>query len=92
MNRRRASPTVFGDKLYICGGDAGAFETPQIDVVLVEQYTGRSSTDAHGIGEPANIATAAANANAFYNASGKRIRRLPMSPPTVLAALAGKEA
>jgi xanthine dehydrogenase YagR molybdenum-binding subunit len=71
---------------------AGAFETPVIDVVLIEQYAGRSSTDAHGIGEPANIATAAAIANAFYNATGKRIRRLPMSPPHVLAALNGKEA
>jgi xanthine dehydrogenase YagR molybdenum-binding subunit len=70
---------------------AGARETPRIDVVLLEQYVGRSSTDAHGIGEPANIATAAAIANAFYNATGKRIRRLPMKPPTVLAALAGKE-
>jgi xanthine dehydrogenase YagR molybdenum-binding subunit len=66
---------------------AGAFEAPRIDVVIVEQYAGRSSTDAHGIGEPANIATAAAIANAFYNATGKRIRKLPMTPSTVLAAL-----
>jgi xanthine dehydrogenase YagR molybdenum-binding subunit len=71
---------------------AGARETPRIDVVLLEQYVGRCNTDAHGIGEPANIATAAAIANAFYNATGKRIRRLPMKPGTVLAALAGKEA
>ncbi len=69
-----------------------ARETPRIEVVLLEQYVGRTSTDAHGIGEPANIATAAAIANAFYNATGKRIRRLPMKPATVLAALAGKEA
>jgi xanthine dehydrogenase YagR molybdenum-binding subunit len=68
---------------------AGAFETPRIDVVLIEQYAGRSSTDAQGIGEPANIATAAAIANAFYNATGKRIRRLPMTPAHVLAALKG---
>jgi xanthine dehydrogenase YagR molybdenum-binding subunit len=61
-------------------------------VVLLEQYVGRTSTDAHGIGEPANIATAAAIANAFHNATGKRIRRLPMKPPAVLAALARKEA
>ncbi|MFT3841927.1 MAG: molybdopterin-dependent oxidoreductase [Myxococcaceae bacterium] len=71
---------------------AGSFEVPKIDVVLVEQYVGRSNTDAHGIGEPANIATAAAIANAFYNATGKRIRQLPMNPQNVLAALKAKEA
>jgi xanthine dehydrogenase YagR molybdenum-binding subunit len=70
---------------------AGARETPAIDVVLLEEYLGRSSTDANGIGEPANIATAAAIANAFYNATGARIRELPMSPEAVLAALAHKK-
>jgi len=66
----------------------GARETPQIEVVLLEDYHGTSSTDARGIAEPANIATAAAIANAFYNATGVRIRELPMNPPRVLAALA----
>ena len=36
---------------------------------------------------PANIPTAAAIANAVYNAIGVRIRTLPMKPPVVLAAL-----
>jgi xanthine dehydrogenase YagR molybdenum-binding subunit len=67
---------------------AGARETPRIEVVLIEEYQGTSSTDARGIAEPANIATAAAIANAFYNATGVRIRELPMNPPRVLAALA----
>ena len=39
------------------------------------------------VAEPANVATAAAIANAFYNATGKRIRTLPMTPANVLAAL-----
>ncbi|HUK65840.1 MAG TPA: xanthine dehydrogenase family protein molybdopterin-binding subunit [Anaeromyxobacteraceae bacterium] len=65
----------------------GARETPQIEVVLIEDYHGTSSTDARGIAEPANIATAAAIANAFYNATGVRIRELPMNPRRVLAAL-----
>lgn len=69
---------------------AGAKETPQIDVVLLEQYAGRTNTDAHGIGEPANIATAAAIANAVYNAIGVRVTTLPMTPDVVLAALAQK--
>jgi xanthine dehydrogenase YagR molybdenum-binding subunit len=65
----------------------GAFETPNIEVHLLEQHGGHSSTDARGVAEPANVATAAALANAFYNATGKRIRKLPMSPANVLAVL-----
>jgi xanthine dehydrogenase YagR molybdenum-binding subunit len=66
---------------------AMARETPEIEVVLVDQYLGRTATDANGIGEPANIPTAAAIANAVYNAIGVRIRTLPMKPAVVLAAL-----
>jgi xanthine dehydrogenase YagR molybdenum-binding subunit len=66
---------------------AGSRETPEIHVHVIEQYYGLSSTDAGGIGEPAKIPTAAAIANAFYNATGVRIREIPMRPATVLAAL-----
>ena len=66
----------------------GARETPQIDIVILEEYFGRSSTDAGGIGEPALVATAAALANAVYNATGVRMRDLPMNPQTVLPTLA----
>ena len=65
----------------------GAKDTPFIDVILLDQYVGLTNTDAHGIGEPANVATAAAIANAVYNAIGVRVRELPMTPRTVLAAL-----
>jgi len=65
----------------------GAKDTPVIEVVLLDQYVGLTNTDAHGIGEPANVATAAAVANAVYNATGVRVRELPMTPRTVLAAL-----
>lgn len=66
---------------------AGAGDSPAIDVVLIENYLGQSATDACGVAEPATIATAAAIANAVYNAVGVRIRKLPMNPATVLAAL-----
>jgi xanthine dehydrogenase YagR molybdenum-binding subunit len=66
---------------------AMARETPEIEVILVEQYLGRTATDAQGIGEPANIPTAAAIANAVYNAIGVRVRTLPMKPAVVLAVL-----
>ena len=66
---------------------AGAFETPEIETVILENYLALSSTDAGGIGEPSTVPTAAAIANAFYNATGARIRQLPMTPALVLAAL-----
>lgn len=65
----------------------GSRETPDIDVRLLENYLGCSSTDAYGVAEPANIATAPAVANAVYNAIGCRLRTLPMTPSAVLAAL-----
>ena len=64
-----------------------AREAPQIEVVLLEDYRATSATDAYGIAEPSNIATAPAIANAIYNAIGVRVRELPMTPSTVLAAL-----
>ena len=63
------------------------FEVPEIQIELIEEYGARSSTDATGIGEPANIATAAAVANAVYNAIGVRITELPITPSRILAAL-----
>ncbi|MET0411567.1 MAG: xanthine dehydrogenase family protein molybdopterin-binding subunit, partial [Polyangiaceae bacterium] len=62
-------------------------EVPEIEVHLLEQLGAESSTDARGGAETSNIATAAAIANAFYNATGKRIRTLPLTPANVIAAL-----
>jgi len=69
----------------------GAREAPDIDVHIIEQLGRQSSTDARGVAEPSNVATAAAIANAFYNATGKRIRTLPMNPANVLAALRAED-
>jgi xanthine dehydrogenase YagR molybdenum-binding subunit len=66
----------------------GARETPEIEIALIENYIAQSSTDAAGIGESAGIITlAAAIGNAFYNATGVRMRKIPMTPANVLAAL-----
>jgi hypothetical protein len=51
-----------------------SIETPAIEVHLIEQYIGQSSTDARGVAEPANVARALAIANACFTATGKRIR------------------
>jgi len=64
-----------------------AMEIPQIDSIIVEEYPALSSTDAYGIAEPANISTAAAIANAVYNAIGVRIYEIPITPASILNAL-----
>ena len=66
---------------------AGSREMPEIEVHILEQLGAQSSTDARGVAEPANVATAAAIANAFFNATGTRIRTLPLTPFNVLEAL-----
>jgi xanthine dehydrogenase YagR molybdenum-binding subunit len=68
---------------------AGAMEVPKIESLVIEEYWGRSSTDAAGIGEPSTVPTAAAIANAFFNATGVRMREIPMTPARVLAVLGG---
>ena len=58
----------------------GPREVPPIEVVVLENLQGRSATDAYGVAEPANIATAPAIGNAVFNAIGVRLRSLPMTP------------
>ncbi|MFY0652283.1 MAG: xanthine dehydrogenase family protein molybdopterin-binding subunit [Cyclobacteriaceae bacterium] len=64
-----------------------AMDIPEMEIDLLEDYNAKSSTDAYGIGEPANIATAAAIANAVYNAIGVRVTEIPITPAKVLKAL-----
>ncbi len=64
-----------------------AREIPRIEVYVLENYQGMSATDAYGIAEPSNIATAPAVANAIFNAIGVRLRQLPITPAAILAAL-----
>lgn len=70
----------------------GAVDCPQIDVEFLDVYMGRNNTNVMGLGEPPIVATAAAVANAVYNAIGVRVSSLPITPKKVLAALAEKEA
>jgi xanthine dehydrogenase YagR molybdenum-binding subunit len=68
---------------------AGAKDIPRIESIVIDQYRGRSNTDASGIGEPSTVPTSAAIANAIAHATGVRVRELPMTPARVLAALKG---
>ena len=59
-------------------------ETPEtIDVVLIN----RPEIAPSGAGEPSTRPVAAAIANAIFDATGVRIRRVPFSPDRVKAAL-----
>jgi xanthine dehydrogenase YagR molybdenum-binding subunit len=55
--------------------------------ILMEVANGGNNTSAAGIGEPPIVPTLAAIANAVYNATGARVRSLPMTPDRVMAAL-----
>jgi xanthine dehydrogenase YagR molybdenum-binding subunit len=50
-----------------------------------------NSTGAKGLGEPATIPTAAAIANAVYNATGVRVTHGPITPERILQSLAERE-
>ncbi len=65
----------------------GSMEVPEIEVILYDE----PERGVIGIGEPPTIPTAAAIANAFYNATGVRLRELPMTPDKVLIALAAEK-
>jgi xanthine dehydrogenase YagR molybdenum-binding subunit len=68
---------------------ATANDCPEIDVVLLDVANGGNATGTVGLGEPPTVPTAAAIANAVYNATGARMLELPMTPARVLAALGG---
>ena len=70
---------------------AGSLDVPEIDVIMVSVWDGVNNTNSVGIGEPATVPTAAAIANAVSHAVGARIRRLPITPEVVLAAVAEAE-
>jgi len=65
---------------------------PRIETTLVHGYPGAGPYGAKGAGEIGCVPALACIANAIYNATGVRIRKLPLSPENVLRALkeAGK--
>ncbi|MCF7804751.1 MAG: xanthine dehydrogenase family protein molybdopterin-binding subunit [Candidatus Marinimicrobia bacterium] len=65
-------------------------DIPEMEIIIVSESDDMvNSTGVKGIGEPAIIPTAAAIANAVYNAIGVRIKSLPITPDKVLNALYG---
>jgi len=58
-------------------------EVPEVELVLIN----RPDQPALGAGEPSTITTAAAVANAIFDATGVRVRRIPFTPERIRAAL-----
>jgi CO/xanthine dehydrogenase Mo-binding subunit len=67
-----------------------ASDMPMIDTVMVEVPNPRHPFGARGVGEVPIVPPMAAVANAIADATGVRLRDLPMSPPRLLAALDGE--
>jgi len=65
-------------------------DVPDIVPIIVEKDNARSPEDIRGVGEPPTAPTAAAVANAVYDAVGVRMRNLPLTPEKVYWALRRK--
>lgn len=64
-----------------------SLDLPMIDTVIVEVANPGHPFGVRGVGEANIVPPTPAIANAVYDATGKRLRELPMSPGSVLAAL-----
>jgi xanthine dehydrogenase molybdenum-binding subunit len=64
-----------------------AADMPQLETILVETHDPDGPFGAKGVGEMGGTPTAAAIANAVYDAVGVRLTQLPMTPERVLRAL-----
>jgi CO/xanthine dehydrogenase Mo-binding subunit len=58
-------------------------EVPELEIVLIN----RPDQPAVGAGEPATTTTAAAVANAIFDATGARVRQIPFTPERVKEAM-----
>jgi nicotinate dehydrogenase subunit B len=62
-------------------------DVPQIDVLMLP----RPDQPPLGVGESASVPSAAAIANAIFDATGVRFRELPFTPERILAGLRGEQ-
>src|SRR5918996_6410299 len=61
-------------------------ETPDVEVIFVENYDPYGVFGGKVVGEPPITAAVATIANAIFNATGKRIKELPITPDKILQA------
>ncbi|MFE7975905.1 xanthine dehydrogenase family protein molybdopterin-binding subunit [Streptomyces shenzhenensis] len=75
----RIANATFGDYLVAVNADV-----PDLDVVFVGEPDRGTATGTKGVGEVGLVGIAPAIANAVYHATGKRIRRLPITLDALL--------
>ena len=66
---------------------ATCLDLPMIDAVIVEVANPGHPYGVRGVGEVPIVPPMAALSNAIYNATGTRLKKLPMSPDAVFAGL-----
>ena len=59
-------------------------DVPEIDLIWTDRPDPHAPAGARGIGELGNTGAGAAVANAIFNATGKRVRDLPLTPDKLL--------
>jgi CO/xanthine dehydrogenase Mo-binding subunit len=67
-----------------------SLDSPEIEVDIVDSYDPTGPFGAKGVGEPTLVPTAAAIANAIYDAVGVRITSLPATAEKVCKAMQAK--
>ena len=82
LDRGRLANPSFTDYTIPTAADA-----PKVKITVVESEGATGPFGAKGVGEPSLIPTPAAVRNAVCDALGVEIDRLPLTPPTVVAAL-----
>jgi CO/xanthine dehydrogenase Mo-binding subunit len=82
LDRGRLANPSFTDYIIPTAADA-----PKVKITVVESEGAGGPFGAKGVGEPSLIPTPAAVRNAVCEALGVEIDRLPLTPPTVVAAL-----
>ena len=82
LDRGRLANPSFTDYTIPTAADA-----PNVKITVVESEGATGPFGAKGVGEPSLIPTPAAVRNAVCDALGVEIDRLPLTPPTIVAAL-----
>ena len=83
-DRRHGVPLNAG---YYGARVATHLDAPEVDVLFVETEDPYGPFGAKTLGEPPIIPSVAAIANAIFNATGRRIKDLPMTRDRILGAL-----